>query len=121
MRTSRSCLVPLLLLASCGSHHVLAGNWVQVMADGKVGVQVQIDETGTRIQVHGAPRPEGGHGHPEASFTFDEATRIVTIECALLGDGKATTWKGSVDGDRLELSSADGKLTLQRRDQVSGH
>jgi hypothetical protein len=121
MRKNLRCLLPMFLLAACGSHHVLTGGWAQVTPDGKVGVFLEFDDAGTKIHVHGAPRPEGGHDDLDATFTFDAATKAMTIECALLGDGKATTWKGSLNGDVLDLSSADGKLTFRRGGHAQGH
>jgi hypothetical protein len=121
MRKSLRCLLPMFLLAACGSHHVLTGEWAQMTPDGKEGVELEFDATGTKISVHGTPRPDGGHDHPQATFTFDAATKAMTIECALLGDGKATTWKGSLNGDALEISSADGKLTFRRGGHAHGH
>ena len=107
----------MLLFVSCGSHHVLTGSWSQETTDGKEGVVIQFDDTGTRISVHAHHRADQ---HPKATFTFDAATKAMTIECAL-GDGKATTWKGSLNGDVFELTSADGKMTFRRGGQAHGH
>ena len=118
MRKNLRCLLPILLLAACGSHHVLTGGWAQVTPDGTEGVSLVFDDTGTNISVHAHHLADP---HPKATFTFDAATKAMTIECALLGDGKATTWKGSLNGDVLELSSADGKLTFRRGGHAQGH
>ena len=108
----------MLLFVSCGSHHVLTGKWSQVTPDGKEGVVLEFDDTGTQIFVHAHHRADK---HPKATFTFDAATKAMTIECALSDDGKATTWKGALNGDALDLSSADGKLTFRRGGHVGGH
>jgi hypothetical protein len=108
----------MLLLAACGNHHVLTGGWAQETTDGKEGAQLVFDDTGTRISVHTHHLDEH---HPKATFTFDAATKAMTIECALLGGGKATTWKGTLNGDVLDLTSADGKLTFRRGGHASGH
>ena len=118
MRTNLRCLLPMLLLAACGNHHVLTGSWTQDTPDGKAGVGIDFDDTGTKIFVHAHHLPDQ---HPPATFTFDAATMAMTIECALLGDGKAKTWKGSLNGDVIELTSADGKMTFRRGGQTHGH
>ena len=117
MRSNLLLLLPMLLLAACGSHHVLTGSWAQETPEGTEGVVLEFDDTGTRIAVHAHHRADP---HPKATFTFDAATKAMTIECAL-GDGKATTWKGSLNGGVLDLSSADGKLTFRRGGHASGH
>lgn len=119
-------LIPLalsvLLFAACGgSDHALAGNWLQDTGSDAKGMSIEFDGKGTEVMVHTAPAADGTHDHLHGSYTFDAATKAVTIKAKLLGDGKADTWTGALVGDRLELSSADGKLAFQKGGKPYGH
>lgn len=112
MRTLLLSFVPVLLFAACGSDHPLAGNWAQQLDGGKKGLNLEFQTGGEKVMVHTAPREDGSHDHLHGSYTFDAATKAVTVKCKLLGDGKADAWTGVLNGKALELSSADGKLAF---------
>jgi hypothetical protein len=115
--------LPLLVLAACSNEpaHVLAGNWTQELPGGAVGMSLEFDGKGERVVVHGAPRPDGSHGHPKATFTWDAATKTLTMKGDLVVDGKEGTWTGKLEGDRMELGAADGKLVFRRGGKPAGH
>lgn len=122
MKSWSHCLLPVLLLASCSSEsHPLAGNWSQQLPDGKPGMSLEFDGKGEKLYVHGAPRADGSHGHPKATFTWDGATKTLTVTGNLVDEAKSGTWTGTVDGDRMELGAADGKLSFRRGGTPHGH
>ena len=122
MTSFTRCLLPLLLLAACsGRTHILAGNWSQELPDGKKGITLTFDDNGERLVVHGAPAADGTHGHPKATFTWDEATKTLTVKGNIVDETKEGTWSGKLDGDHLELSAADGKLRFRRGGEPQGH
>jgi len=112
MRSNLLLFVPVLLFAACGSDHPLAGNWAQQLDGGKKGMSLGFKRGGETVLVHTAPREDGSHDHLRGTYTFDPASKAVTVTCKLLGDGKADTWTGVLNGKALELSSADGKLAF---------
>lgn len=112
MRIRSAFLVPFLLLAACGSDHPLAGNWAQQLDGGKKGLNLEFQTGGDKVMVHTAPREDGSHDHLHGTYTFDAVSKVVTVKCKLLGDGKADAWTGALAGKTLELSSADGKLAF---------
>ena len=116
-------LLPLVLFAACSHSHPLDGAWNEERADGKPGISIEFDTKGTACMVHLAPRADGGHDHLEGAltYTFDAATKAVTITAKLMGDGKAATWTGKIDGEHLEVTSADGKLTFHHGEHAHGH
>ena len=121
MSTTRY-ILPALLFAACGgSAHPLAGNWAEELPGAAAGMSIEFDGKGDRVYVHTAPRPDGGHGHVHGTYTWDAIARSVTVKALLAGDGKADTWSGSVNGDHMELSSADGKLVFHRGGTPHGH
>ncbi|MBL8729099.1 MAG: hypothetical protein JNM25_11750 [Planctomycetes bacterium] len=122
MRLHTRWFVPFLLFAACGSHHPLDGAWGQKLPDGAKGITLEFETTGTRVQVHGAPRADGGHDHIEGvTYSWDATAKTITVKGPLLGPAKADTWTGSVSGEQMELGSADGKLQFQRGAEVHGH
>jgi hypothetical protein len=115
-------LLPLLLFAACSSGHPLDGAWNEERADGAPGMSIEFEVKGTACEVHLAPRADGSHDHLDgATYTFDAGTKAVTIKGKLMGGGKADTWTGKIDGQHLELTSADGKLTFHHGEHVHGH
>ena len=114
-------LLLLLSLAACGNPHALAGNWAQELPSGAEGISLQFDDKGEKLLVHGAPRPDGGHSHPKVTHTWDDATKTLTLKGEVVDGSKADTWTGKLDGDRLELSSAEGKLAFRRGGKPHGH
>ncbi|MEO6597438.1 MAG: hypothetical protein ABIP94_22065 [Planctomycetota bacterium] len=116
------CLLPVLLLAACGAdHNPMAGNWSQQLPGNAKGMTIEFDGASDKVNVHTAPREDGGHGHVRGTYIFDAPGRSVTVKAKLAGDDKADTWKGTVDGTRMDLSSADGKLAFQRGGAADGH
>lgn len=123
MRIHRTSLLSLFLFAACNSDHPLAGNWSQELPGGAKGMSLELDAKSDKVFVHTAPRPEpdGGHDHLKGTYTWDAATKAVTVKALLAGDGKADTWTGTVDGDTMQLGSADGKLSFRRGGKPDGH
>jgi len=105
-------LATALLFAAC-SHddHPLAGSWAQDTGSDAKGAYLEFQTGGSKVVVHGAPRADGTHDHPKATYTFDAATKAVTVQGKLLGDGKAETWTGTLAGGVLTLTG--GADTLQ--------
>ncbi len=119
MRIRHLLFVPFLLLASCSSDHPLTGNWAQDTGTAVKGIQLGFDTAGTKVTVHTAPRPDGTHDHPAATYTFDAASKAVTIKGDLAGDGKTDTWTGTVTGDTMQLTG--GAATLRFKKGGSAH
>jgi hypothetical protein len=110
----------LLLLAACSkSVHPLAGNWAEQTPDGKKGIQLVFSEDGAKLFPHGRPSADNLHSHPKATFTFDPATKVLTIQSDLTDDGKTLSWTGTVDGDALQLRG--GETTLKFAKGGSAH
>jgi polyisoprenoid-binding protein YceI len=114
-------LLPLVLLAACSDHHPLAGAWNQELPNDAHGMHIAFDPKSDRLEVGLAPRADGTHDHLEGTYTFDAATKTVTVKARLMGDGKADTWTGKLAGVEIELSSADGKLTFHHGEHAHGH
>ncbi len=115
-------VLPLVVFAACGGPaHPLAGAWSQELPEGKHGMSLEFDGKGEKVVVHGAPRADGTHGHPKATFTWDGAAKTLTLSGDLVTEGKPGTWTGRLEGDHLELSSADGKLVFHRGGEPHGH
>jgi hypothetical protein len=116
-------LVAALLFAACGSDHShdhpLAGSWGQDTGSDKKGVYLEFDTSGTKCIVHGAPREDGTHDHPSATYTWDAATKAVTVKGKLIGDAKADTWTGTLAGESLSLTG--GADTLKFKKGGSAH
>lgn len=121
MRFSTLRLLPLVLLAACGDHHPLAGAWNQELPNDAHGMHITFDTKGDKLDVGLAPRADGTHDHLHGTYTFDAATKALTVKAKLLGEGKADTWTGKLNGAEIELSSADGKLTFHQGDHAHGH
>jgi hypothetical protein len=115
-------LLPLaLMFAACSHHHALDGAWNEERADGAVGITIEFDVKSSACEVHTAPRADKTHDHVDGTYTFDAATKAVTVKAKLMGDGKADTWTGKLDGEHLELASADGKLKFHHGEHAEGH
>ncbi|MBX3461770.1 MAG: hypothetical protein KF830_01250 [Planctomycetes bacterium] len=111
-----------LLLAACSSDHPLAGGWGQKLPGGGTGMVLEFELGGSRVVVHGAPRPDGTHDDIEGvTYAWDATAAALTVKGPLLGAGKADTWTGSVRGAQMELGSADGKLEFARGAKAHGH
>lgn len=121
-------VLPLLFFAACGSSdHPLAGNWSQDTGADAKGISLEFDvrltngALGTEVMVHTAPAADGSHDHLHGSYTFDAASKAVTVKCKLLGDGKADSWAGTLAGDTLELAAGDAKLKFKKGGKAHGH
>ena len=114
-------VLSLLMLSSCGSSHPLAGNWSEVMPDGKPGMTLTFDGSSSKMAVHGRPQQDGSHSHPKATYTFDGQAKTVTVTGRIVDGVKDETWTGKVDGDVMELAGADIKLEFRRGGQPHGH
>ena len=105
-------VLPLLALAACSSGNPLAGHWSPEAEVAGMRVGLDFGE-GDQIMAH-VDGPDG-HGHPKPiSYTFDAATKLVTVKCKLMGDGKADTWTGTLQGEALELTGGDLKLKFKK-------
>lgn len=110
-----------LFVAACSSDHPLAGNWSQDTGADAKGMSLEFDAKGSEVMVHTAPAADGSHDHLHGSYTFDAATKAVTVKCKLLGDGKADSWAGTLAGDTLELAAGDQKLKFKKGGKAHGH
>ena len=120
MRCRRLLFPALLALAAC-SDHPLAGYWNQHTGTDADGMSLEFKIDGDAIMVHTAPDASGHHGHVDGTYTFDAKTGALTVNAALTGDDKATTWTGKLAGDKLELGAADTKLTFEKGTAAHGH
>ena len=75
--------VPFLIIAACTAKasHPLAGNWQQETGTDAKGMTLEIDPTGTAVNVHTAPGADGGHDHIDGTCTYDAASKAVTVKC----------------------------------------
>jgi hypothetical protein len=122
MRLHPAWFVPFLLFAACSHDHPLAGAWGQKLPGGAKGLTLEFETTGKRVMVHTAPDANDHHEHIEGvTYTWDPTAKTITLKGPLLGPAKADMWSGSVAGEQMELSSADGKLAFQRGAEVHGH
>lgn len=124
MRARFLAVVPafLFVVACSGDSHPLAGNWSQETGSDAKGMSLTFDTNGTAVTVHLAPRVDGTHGHVDgATYIFDAAAKTVTVKAKLMGEAKADTWTGKLDGEHLSLTSADGKLTFHHGGEPHGH
>lgn len=116
-------LLTAFVFAACTSEHShdhpLAGSWGQDTGSDKKGVYLEFDTSGTKCIVHGAPREDGTHDHPAATYTWDAATKAVTVNGKLLGDAKAEAWTGALAGEVLTLTG--GADTLKFKKGGSAH
>lgn len=110
----RTALLALLALSACGDRHPLAGNWNQELPGGKAGMHISFDTKGSAIEASTPPRADGSHDHVRGTYTFDAASKAVTIKLALLGADQPDTWAGKVDGEHLELTAGTTKLVFHR-------
>jgi hypothetical protein len=110
----------LLVLAAC-SDHPLAGSWNQHTGADAEGMSLEFQTDGDEIMVHTAPDASGHHEHVHGTYTFDAASGALTVNAALIGDDKAKSWTGKLNGDKLELGAADTKLTFEKGSAAHGH
>lgn len=124
MRKMFLALVPALLFAACGhdhdhgsrgaaSDHPLGGDWTQDTGSDAKGIGLTFDTKGTECEMHTAPAADGTHSHVHGSYTFDAATKALTVKVKLLGDGKADTWTGTVATGRIELTGGADKVAFK--------
>ncbi|MCK5943318.1 MAG: hypothetical protein KAI24_15160 [Planctomycetes bacterium] len=125
MKTLRTLVLPALLaFAACGSgepKNPMAGNWSEVVADGKPGMTLSFDGYSDKLDVHMRPREDGSHGHEHGTYSFDEKTGALTVNSKLIDGDKAATWTGKVEGDGFELSAANTKLKFTKGGKPHGH
>ena len=98
-RSSRLLFPALLLLVSC-SKHPLHGGWREEGA--KAPRVLSFDSEGSKLMVHTPPRPDGGHDHLHGTYALDGEK--ISVEWQ--EGGSARTYGGTVQGDRMELTSA---------------
>ncbi|MBL8755260.1 MAG: hypothetical protein JNK15_18315 [Planctomycetes bacterium] len=115
----RLLVLPLFLFAACGGDHAstggdaLAGHWSPVGKVGELEVGLEFDGKGDKVVGH-VDGPDG-HVHPPGlTYSFDAATKKVTLKGKVLGDGKADTWTGTLGGDTLELVGGTDKFTVKK-------
>ena len=112
----------LLILAACSSDgSPMAGNWVEDTGSDAIGMTLSFDGHSDEFWAHLAPREDGSHDHAHGTYSYDEETKTVTVKAKLMGDGKADTWTGKVDGQTLELGAADTKLKFRQGGSPAGH
>jgi hypothetical protein len=129
MRLRLNCVLPLFLIAACGGHKdhgnatgnatgdALAGFWA---ADGKVGeltIGLEFDGKGDKVMAH-VDGPDGHEHPPGTTYTFDAATKKVTVKGKVLGDGKADTWTGTLAGDALALTGGADTIKVKKGGQA---
>lgn len=120
-------LVPALLFAACGhdhdhgtaSDHPLGGTWKQDTGGKGEGFGLVFNTKGSDCEVHTAPRADGTHDHIDGTYTFDGATKAITVKCKLL-DGKPDNWAGTLGTGVIELTSGTDKVTL-KPGKIAGH
>jgi hypothetical protein len=115
MRRVRLFAVPLLLLAACG--HPLKGYWkAEAVPAPLKKVGIDFDDATDRVLAHidrFLPNSDTSeHKHEPGHYTFDAATKAVTVKCKLMGDGKAETWTGTLAGETLELTGGADMVKL---------
>ena len=64
--------------------------------------------------VHTAPEADGTHDHLHGTYTFDAASKAVTVKCKLMGDWKSEAWTGTLAGEVLELTDGTDKLKFKK-------
>ena len=106
-------VLPFLVLAACSSGNPLAGHWSPEAEVAGLRVGVDFDDKSDQVLAH-VDGPNGHSHPPKGSYTFDSATKLVTVKCKLMGDGKAETWTGTLQGESLELAGGDVKLKLKK-------
>lgn len=122
----------LLLLVACGDTKdsagggaisPMAGNWAQDTGTDAPGMTITFDGPSDRISVHLAPRADGTHGHGEGknTYSYDAATKALTVNSELMGHGKGDKWIGTVSGEAFELAAADITLKFNKGGKPSGH
>lgn len=110
----RASLLALLALSACGDHHPLSGNWNQELPGGKAGMHLSFDTKGTNMEASTPPRADGSHDHVRGTYTFDAATKALTVKLALLGADHPDSWSGKVEGEHIELEAGTTKLVFHR-------
>jgi hypothetical protein len=107
------CSILLSFAASCSEGtDAMAGNWKPDGQSGAHTVGLEFDGKGDKVMGH-VDGPDG-HKHPSGTYTYDAATKLVTVRAKLLGDAMADTWTGTVAGDSLELTGGTTKLKLKK-------
>ena len=107
-------LCSLLLLVGCGSPSLSGGHWHEERADGSSGLVLEFDKNSDRMAVHLPNNPDGSHGHAKGA-TYTEQGGAVTMKWSV--DGKTFEYKGTMQGDSLDVSGAGGSLRFVRKDQ----
>lgn len=115
----RLTLACLLVFAACSPNHPLAGAWVEERTDGAEPMALEFEIGGRKVLVHA--EIDGHHTHIDGTYEFAADSKGVTVQAKLMGEGKAGTWTGTVDGEHLNLASADGKIQFHKGDHVHGH
>ena len=117
--------VPVVLaLAGCSAKvppGPMAGNWSEVLPDGKHGMTLTFDGYSDKMSVHGRPQEDGTHTHPKATYTYDLKTKTLVVSGRILDGANADSWTGTVEGDHFELAGADTKLKFQKGGEPHGH
>ena len=124
MRKLFLAFLPAVLFAACGhdhdhtaaaNTHAIHGDWTQDTGSAAKGIGLTFYSDGTKVGLHTVPRADGSHDHLYGTYTFDAATKALTInKLKLLGDDKADAWTGTVGTDRIELSAGADKVVCKR-------
>lgn len=111
-RFLRLSLLPALLLAACSSDNPMAGHWAMQGAAGPLKVGLEFHGSNGKVLAH-VDGPDG-HAHIDGTYTYDAATKAVTVKGKFLGDAKGDTWTGTVAGDEVKLTSGADSFTFKK-------
>jgi hypothetical protein len=126
MRIRHLLFVPFLALAACTKHESsvvdtssLGGKWKTEPPPASLeNHSLDLDSGSDKAMVHFDTA--GEHVHKYGTYTFDPATKALTVRCLVLGEGKPDVWTGTVTGDAMTLSAGDSKLSLKKAGKA-GH
>jgi len=106
----------LVLLAGCGNKQPLVGNWRRDVAPGTDGLELWFDQ---KDAVGGCNHQPDDDDDIDGKYTLTEGK--LTINGKWKNSGKPVAMYGSLVGDRIDLSGADGRFTFHRAGSVSPH
>ncbi len=82
---------------------------------------LEFDSASDKLMVHTAPAEDGTHDHLSGNYSVDDKTKMVTVNCELLGAGKGDVWTGKIEGDHLNIASGETKLSFHKGGDPHGH
>lgn len=115
----RLLLASLFLFTACSKSSPLAGAWNEERSDGAEGMSLEFEVGGKRVLVHA--EIDGHHTHIDGTYELAADGKTVTVVAKLAGEGKAGSWTGTVEGEHLTLTSADGKILFHHGEHAHGH